>query len=167
MSIILDLGCGKSKKQGCIGIDRVGYPTTQADVVCNLGFDWLPYDTSSVERVHADAILEHIPMVVWSLDGRRAMPIVRLFNEIYRVLIPEGLLTGHVPCIGRMGQETMVHPVVFAGMEHCSFWTWDTLDQFSGNYYGYKDVYGHTSNFELVERTLEGEYLHFTMRAKK
>ena len=56
--IILDLGCGNSKGQGRIGIDRLDLPTVDivADIDNGLGF--LP--DNSVDEIHSRSFIEHI-----------------------------------------------------------------------------------------------------------
>lgn len=167
METIVDLGCGIKKVEGAIGIDRVGPPATQADIVCNLGFEKIPLEDNSVDTVSANSVLEHIPMVIWDTNGDRVMPMVQLFNEIYRILKPGGQLRAHVPYVGSMGTRTTIQPVIFAGLEHVSFWAWQTVKMFCDGYYNYKDVYGHTSNFKLVSRHAGDEYMHFILEAIK
>lgn len=78
--IRLDLGCGKTKKDGFTGVDRRDYPGV--DVVADLTERW-PWDESSVEEAHMSHVLEHFTGV----------ERVRVFNELYRVLIPGGKAT--------------------------------------------------------------------------
>lgn len=81
----LDLGCGKNKKEGFTGVDRREFPGV--DVVAELTEKW-PWKDSSVEEVHMSHMLEHF-------TGPER---VHIFNELYRVLIPEGkgtIITPH------------------------------------------------------------------------
>ena len=76
----LDLGCGKSKKEGFLGVDRRKFDGV--DIVMELMNVW-PWGDSSVEEVHMSHVLEHF-------TGPQR---VHIFNELFRVLIPDGKAT--------------------------------------------------------------------------
>jgi hypothetical protein len=162
-NLVLDLGCGKNiRNKGAIGIDIVGKPETDASVVCNLGFEPLPFLDFSCKKVVAHDILEHIPHVVWSKEnGRmtRLTPTIYLFNEVYRVLDDDGLFETAVP----------VYPngECFQDPTHASVWTADSFNYFSGKYHNLKESYGHKSNFEVVEQFVDGAHLHTKLKAVK
>ena len=71
----LDLGCGKSKKEGFIGVDRRKFPGV--DVVHDLLVKW-PWADESVAEIHMSHAMEHF-------TGKERVKIV---NEMYRVLQP-------------------------------------------------------------------------------
>src|SRR5271169_2253485 len=71
--IRLDIGCGKNKKEGFIGIDQ--YKMDGVDLVMDVRKRW-PYDDESVDEVHSSHFVEH-------LTGKER---VHFFNELYRVL---------------------------------------------------------------------------------
>lgn len=73
--IRLDIGCGKNKKPGFVGMDQ--YPMEGVDVVHDVRKPW-PYENESVEEVHCSHFLEH-------LTGEER---VTFFNELYRVMKP-------------------------------------------------------------------------------
>lgn len=69
----LDLGCGKNKKEGFIGVDiskDVG-----ADVVFDLSKKKWPFKDGEVEEVHCSHFLEH-------LTGAQR---INFMNELYRI----------------------------------------------------------------------------------
>lgn len=68
--ISLDLGCGKKKRAGFVGLDRA--LSSDADVVCDLR-EGLPFRDGVAERIVCDNLLEHIP------------DLVAAMNEIWRV----------------------------------------------------------------------------------
>lgn len=76
----LDLGCGKNKKEGFLGVDRRSFPGV--DVVQELTAPWQWAD-STVEEVHMSHTLEHF-------TGKER---VHVFNELWRVLVPGGKAT--------------------------------------------------------------------------
>lgn len=71
----LDLGCGKTKKDGFLGVDAIKFEGV--DVVADLRDTW-PWADGSVDEVHCSHFLEH-------LTGSER---VHFFNELYRVLKP-------------------------------------------------------------------------------
>ena len=68
---ILDIGCGRKKLPGAIGLDYVVLPGV--DVVCDLNRP-LPFGDQAFEIVHSDQVLEHIPN------------LIGLVEEIHRIL---------------------------------------------------------------------------------
>ena len=74
--IILDIGCGRKKIEGAIGIDIS--PMSDADLFIDLNNERLPFDDSSVDFIFSSHTLEHL-----SLDG-----FFHIMTEAYRVLRP-------------------------------------------------------------------------------
>lgn len=70
----LDIGCGKNKKAGFIGVDQ--YPMEGVDMVMNVAADPWPWEDGSVEEVHCSHFLEH-------LTGKER---VKFMNELCRVM---------------------------------------------------------------------------------
>lgn len=93
----LDLGCGPNKRAGFTGVDSRQF--SGVDQVVNLaerrtyqgddlGFKPWPWLDASVEEIHMSHCLEHF-------TGAER---VHIFNEMYRVLIPNGkgtIITPH------------------------------------------------------------------------
>jgi SAM-dependent methyltransferase len=81
--VILDLGCGKRKRSGAIGIDKVDLPGVDivADIEDGLGF--IPDD--SVDEVYCLSFFAHI----WNLE--------KLMCEIVRVLKKDGKVFARMP----------------------------------------------------------------------
>lgn len=75
--IRLNLGCGRSKVPGYIGVDKIGFP--EADVVADLAGPW-PWRDNTVSEVIASHFIEH-------LDCHER---VHFFNELDRVLVEGG-----------------------------------------------------------------------------
>lgn len=72
----VDIGCGKNKRQGFIGIDID--PNSDADIICS-ALDLLLED-SSVDEINCSHLVEHF-------TPKQAQVF---FNEIYRVLKKNG-----------------------------------------------------------------------------
>jgi ubiquinone/menaquinone biosynthesis C-methylase UbiE len=80
MFLKLDLGCGKTKKEGFHGVDVKKFDGV--DTVFDLRKAW-PWKNNSVQEVHCSHFIEH-------LTGTERVHFV---NELYRVLIPDGKAT--------------------------------------------------------------------------
>jgi len=169
----LDLGCsGFTRNEPgydeVFGVDIVDHSEEsncehirQADLI----IEPIPFDDSSFDLVTAHDFLEHIPFVIYLYDdalGRniRRDAMIELFNEIYRVLKLGGKFYAKMPCYPNRS--------IFQDPQHLSFWTDETPNYFSGDYYGFKEHYGHKSNFKLLDKHVDGNgHLHFTMKAVK
>jgi len=69
----LDLGCGKSKREGYFGVDEKAFDGV--DLVHDLSTDW-PWTNDSIEEVHCSHFVEHLTV------PKR----IHFVNELYRVL---------------------------------------------------------------------------------
>lgn len=83
--VALDIGCGKRKLPGSVGVDFSEY--SAADHVLDLNRENLPFTDSSVDYVYSSHALEH-------LDTSGFMHMIA---EIYRVLKPDGQIFLAVP----------------------------------------------------------------------
>ena len=73
----LDIGCGKNKKPGFVGVDQ--YAFDGVDVVLNLsGNDPWPWENGSVQEVNCSHFLEHLT----------APQRVQFLNNLHRVMAP-------------------------------------------------------------------------------
>jgi len=82
--LLLDLGCGKNKKAGYVGVDSIKFDGV--DKVADLRKTW-PWKDNSVDDVHCSHFLEH-------LTGAER---VHFFNELHRVLKKDAKATIIVP----------------------------------------------------------------------
>lgn len=78
----LDLGCGRNKKQGFVGVDT--FAMDGVDVVHDLRVSPWPWEDNSVSEVHCSHFIEHLT----NFEGRWER--VRFFNELHRILKPGG-----------------------------------------------------------------------------
>lgn len=80
---ILDLGCGKKKRANSIGVDYSD--RHNADVIHDLNIFPYPFDSSSIDEVYMDNVLEHLdePMRVMAEVHRICKP-----GAIVKVIVP-------------------------------------------------------------------------------
>ncbi len=90
---ILNLGCGKVRIPGSIGVDRVKIED-YVDVVHDLDVLSYPFESDSVDEIHFYHVLEHLHDPLKKLE------------EIYRILKPGGILYMRVPHFSSMGAFT-------------------------------------------------------------
>lgn len=81
----LDLGCGKNKKSGFIGVDTIKFDGV--DTVFDLGSGAWPWADNSVGEVHSSHFVEH-------LTGAQR---IHFFNELYRVMQKDAKATIIIP----------------------------------------------------------------------
>ena len=79
---ILDIGCGRHKLDGAIGLDHMELPGV--DVVADLS-QRLPFEDDEFDLVYSNQVLEHVPNLLGLID------------ETYRILKPGGTFIAHVP----------------------------------------------------------------------
>lgn len=110
-TIKLDIACGQNKQEGFVGIDVA--PCPGVDIVHDLWtYPW-PIEDSSVETAFCSHYIEHIPAeYIWLFNGRSIDPLhkrpdpekavdrvvrkdalLAFFDEVWRVLVPEGQIT--------------------------------------------------------------------------
>ena len=85
MTRIIDIGCGRKKIAGSVGIDTS--TMSDADIFLDLNSDSLPFDDESVDFAYSSHTLEHL-----SKDG-----FFNVMREVYRVLKPGGQFNVVVP----------------------------------------------------------------------
>ncbi len=81
----IDLGCGKNKKLGFVGVDQIAFPGV--DVVTDIADGLWPWEAGEVEEAHASHFVEHLT----------AQQRVHFYNELWRVLKVGGQATIIVP----------------------------------------------------------------------
>ena len=82
-SLFLDLGCGIHKTINCIGIDKI--ETHCTDYVHDIEKKGIPFSSSTVDGIFMLDVIEHLHAWVF------------VFNDIYRVLKPDGIVEIHYP----------------------------------------------------------------------
>lgn len=105
----LDLGCGRVKLPGYIGMDRL--PLPGVDVVHDLEILPWPLGDSSFDFVHCSHVLEHLEN------------LVAVMEEVHRILRPGGSLFVRVPYYRSPG--------AFQDPTHKRFFTEKTFEYFT------------------------------------
>ena len=106
--VIINIGCGRRRIPGVIGIDHIPLPTV--DIVANIEHG-LPFlADASVDIVIADSILEHVDR------------FADLMRDIHRVLKPDGELRVTVPHFS--------NPYYYSDYTHRRFFGLYTFDYF-------------------------------------
>ena len=143
----LDLGCGKNKQQGYIGVDSRDFPGV--DQVVDLTKPW-PWEDESVEETFCSHFIEHL----------EPMERVHFVNELYRVLIPGGKAFCVVPnwsSARAYGDLTHKWPPV------CNFWlpylskSWRLVNAPHNDFYtcNFDSTGGYNLNPALQTRNIE------------
>ncbi|NQU35193.1 MAG: methyltransferase domain-containing protein [Bacteroidetes bacterium] len=127
----IDLGCGKTKPEGFIGIDIAA--GDGVDIVHDLG-QGIPMEDSSVDYVRAYDFVEHLPNKLNTM------------NEIWRVLKPGGTAEIFVPSTEGSG--------AFQDPTHVSFWNKNSFLYFTTEVKAYLELgqkYGFKGTFNLIK----------------
>jgi len=102
----LNLGCGNKKKAGFVGVDK--FPCDAVDKLADLNED-LPFDSSTVDEIWMDNVIEHIP------------DIPRMMKEIHRISKHNArvtIITPHYSSIASWRDPTHVHHLCYFSMDH-------------------------------------------------
>jgi len=160
----LDLGAGGAARMWEGVTDENYYPidveptsdkVTKADLI----LEPIPFDDDSFDVVTAHDFMEHIPYFVY-FGKKRKNCIIELFNEIYRVLKHDGIF--HMQSPAFPSNASVSDP------GHVSYWTEESVNYYSGDYFGWHDHYGHTSRFEKISCFRdERDRIQITLRAIK
>ena len=105
----LDIGCGKNKKPGYIGLDRVSMPGV--DIVCNLEKEKIPIEDNSIDEVYSMHFMEHVT------------DLLVVMEEVWRVSKNNAKITIAVPYFTSVG--------AFRDPTHKQFFSYDTFDHFT------------------------------------
>lgn len=90
----LDIGCGRHKDQGWVGMDIQALDGV--DIVHDLNVHPWPVESESVEAAKAWHIVEHIPPVAVTERGTRR-PFLEFMDEAWRVMRVGGRLDVETP----------------------------------------------------------------------
>ncbi|MCS7287384.1 MAG: class I SAM-dependent methyltransferase [Anaerolineae bacterium] len=128
MERILDVGCGKAKQPGAIGLDI--NPLSDADVIADLNHCPWPFASNSFDRILCRHIVEHVA------------DLVGFMEEIHRVARPGALVEIITPHFSNRYS--------FTDPTHLRHLGWHSFDYFAGG----KTV----SRPNLLQRWLETQH---------
>lgn len=138
---VLDIGCGRNKYPGAIGVDFLDLPGV--DVVADLN-ERLPFDDESFDVVYSNQVLEHVPNLI---------PVVA---ECHRLLRPGGLLLAHVPYF--RSSWSAVDPT------HVRQFSLNSMNYFVRGQYEHKHYRFFEQSFSSIERYLDYNYPRSPLR---
>ncbi|HTM62846.1 MAG TPA: methyltransferase domain-containing protein [Burkholderiales bacterium] len=133
---VLDIGCGRKKLSGAVGLDRCALPGV--DVVADLDDGHLPFGTESFDVVSANQVLEHV------------RDLVRLVGEVHRVLRPGGLLVAHVPYF----RSSWAH----IDPTHVRSFTINSMDYFVDGTHCHEHYRFHERAFRRIQVILDNDF---------
>lgn len=129
---MLDVGCGKKKMAGAVGIDC--NPDTDADVIHDLNTFPYPFSDNTFDVVNCDSILEH-------LDD-----FFKVMEEIHRITVPHGVIHVKVPYYTSFD--------AFTDPTHKHFFTSRSFDYFREGY-----VYNYYTKVRFVVEDIHLTFL--------
>jgi predicted SAM-dependent methyltransferase len=133
--IAFDLGCGPSKKEGYLGIDKLALPGVDYVTDIEKGFSFLP--ENSVDEIYSSNFLEHVN------------DLEILMKECHRIIKPKGILNIYVPHFS--------NPWFYSDYTHKRFFGIYTFLYFSTNNHKYRrgvpDFYT-DFKFQVIEQKL-------------
>jgi len=132
---VLDIGCGRKKLPGAVGLDQARLP--EVDVVANLN-ETLPFQNNQFDAVHADQVLEHVKN------------LVGLVYEVYRILKPGGIFLAHVPYF----RSSWAH----IDPTHVRCFTINSMDYFVKGTYCYEGYRFRDEAFSRIEVFIDTDY---------
>ena len=138
---ILDIGCGRNKLPGSIGLDHIALP--EVDVVCDLN-ERLPFNDGEFEVIYSNQVLEHVPNMI------------SLIEEVHRILVPGGLMVAHVPYF--RSSWAAIDPT------HVRNFTLGSLDYFVKGMPAYEDYRFSDVSYSKMDRFLDSNYPNTFLR---
>jgi len=145
---ILDLGCGRRKTEGAIGIDWIKLPGV--DIVHNLNSFPYPFENNYFDKIIAKNIIEHLKDTVKAME------------ELYRILKPGGILYIEVPIFP--------NECCWKDPTHVKVFVKDTFDFFDPTTdLGKENIYCTKARFKIKSKTTDswGPNLYLELEAIK
>ena len=112
--LLVDIGCGRNKKKGYIGIDSSEW--SDADHIIDIGRDELPFEDESISIIYSAHTFEHL----------NNEELILAMNECWRVLDWGGQVFLHVP--------QMNSTVAWQDPTHSRYFVKDSIKFFCGDY---------------------------------
>lgn len=131
MKKILNLGCGKVRIPGSLGVDRVKIKN-YVDVIHNLDVVPYPFKDNSIDEIHFYHVLEHLHDPTKKLE------------ELYRILKPGGMIFLRVPHFSSMG--------AFTDLTHIRPFGYSSFDCLEENHYHH---FYTTAKFKILKKEIK------------
>jgi len=157
----LDLGCGNSPKNpfgmdDVFGIDLL--ENTQLNIrKADLAIEPIPFESNYFDALSAYDFIEHIPRLAYVPERR--YPFVELMNEIYRVLMPQGVFMSVTPA----------YPAaeVFRDPTHVNIITEETFPLYFDQNNRLAAMYGFNGYFQVIEQKWHDNQTHLVTTMRK
>ena len=137
---ILDIGCGKRKRAGAVGLDV--NPESDADVIHDLNQFPYPFEDSTFDDIFADNVLEH-------LDD-----VIKVMEELLRISKPGGITKIIVPFF--RAKWAFIDPT------HKHFFTVNSFSYFDPKHI-HNRLYNYSKATFSVEKVIFNETLRCSM----
>ena len=122
--VVIDIGCGKNKQAGAIGVDRQA--GSAADILAELaGFPW-PLRDNCADRVFLSHFIEHQP------------DILRVMMEVHRVAKPDAEVIVTTPHFSSVDSYTDPSHLYHLGFHSFDYFLGDTFANFSYGVGGFR-----------------------------
>lgn len=165
----LDLGCGKCMRnpyscEQVFGIDLAAIPNMEESLfrAANLATEPIPFESDFFSSVSAYDFIEHVPRILSDNAGSTISPFIRIMNEVWRVLEPNGRFYAVTPAYPRVE--------AFSDPTHVNIITEETHNYFTEPH-NWASMYGFTGSFrvlriEWIRRNADFEPTPATFRHK-
>lgn len=141
-------------------VDIIPHPEIPRMKQADLVIQPIPFDDNEFDLVTIYDGLEHLPFLIYyGMQPIRREPVVELFNEIYRVLKPDGEFYSQTP--------VFPNKMVWQDPTHASVWTEETFNYFSGDYYGFHEHYDFRFDFQKISQDEVNGHIYTTLKAIK
>ena len=129
--VILNLGCGKTRIPGSIGVDTVKIEN-YVDVVHNLDITPYPFRDNSVDEIHLYHVIEHLHDPIKKIE------------EMHRILKPKGVLHLRAPHFSSLG--------AFTDLTHIRPFAYTSFDCLEKNHYHH---FYTTAEFKILHKQIK------------
>ena len=154
----LNLGCGLSKKEGYINIDKD--EKVNPDIITDITITPWIWITNDIERIEMNNLAEHI------------IPFIEVVQECHHVLKNKGILWIKVPLLKTKGNLEEIQESIsfcFSDPTHVRYFTTRSFEYFNSEHSRWQKFgqsYG-IPNFKLVKQQIKDIFLIVELEAIK